>query len=48
MDHGHVCADIKKMGIRLELWLDDSEKEWNYPHHASPFQNIKRKSFVGS
>jgi hypothetical protein len=25
-DHGHARADIKKMGIRQELWLDDSVK----------------------
>jgi hypothetical protein len=23
-DHGHARANIKKVGIRLELWLDDS------------------------
>jgi hypothetical protein len=25
-NHGHARAAIKKMGIRLELWLDDSVK----------------------
>jgi hypothetical protein len=25
-DHGHARADLKKMGIRPELWFDDSEK----------------------
>jgi hypothetical protein len=25
-DHGHAQADIKKLGIRQELWLDDSVK----------------------
>jgi hypothetical protein len=25
-DHGHARADLKKMGIRPELWLDDSVK----------------------
>jgi hypothetical protein len=25
-DHGHAPADLKKMGIRPELWLDDSIK----------------------
>jgi hypothetical protein len=26
MDHGHARADLKKMGIRQELWLDDFVK----------------------
>jgi hypothetical protein len=25
-DHGHARANLKKMGIMLELWLDDSVK----------------------
>jgi hypothetical protein len=25
-DHGHARADLKKMGIRQELWLDDFVK----------------------
>jgi hypothetical protein len=25
-DHGHARVDVKKIGIRLELWLDDSVK----------------------
>jgi hypothetical protein len=25
-DHGHARADLKKIGIRPELWLDDSVK----------------------
>jgi hypothetical protein len=25
-DHGHARDDLKKMGIRPELWLDDSVK----------------------
>jgi hypothetical protein len=24
--HGHAWANLKKMGIRIELWLDDSVK----------------------
>jgi hypothetical protein len=47
-DYGYARADLKKMGIKPKLWLDDSVKEWNYPHHASPFQIMRRKSFVGS
>jgi hypothetical protein len=30
-DHGHPWADLKKMGIRLELWLDDSIKGMELP-----------------
>jgi hypothetical protein len=30
-DHGHARADIKKMGIRPELWLDDSVKGTELP-----------------
>jgi hypothetical protein len=30
-DHGHARADLKKMGIRPELWLDDSVKETELP-----------------
>jgi hypothetical protein len=26
MNHGHARVDLKKMGIRQELWLDDSVK----------------------
>jgi hypothetical protein len=30
-DHGHVRADLKKIEIRLELWLDDSVKGMELP-----------------
>jgi hypothetical protein len=30
-DHGHAQTDLKKMGIRLELWLDDSVKGTELP-----------------
>jgi hypothetical protein len=30
-DHGHARADLKKMGIRSELWLDDSVKGMELP-----------------
>jgi hypothetical protein len=46
--HGHGQADLKKMGIRLELWLDDSVKGTELPTSCiTPFQNMRR-SFVGS
>jgi hypothetical protein len=30
-DHGHARADLKKMGIRPKLWLDNSIKETELP-----------------
>jgi hypothetical protein len=30
-DHGHARADLKKMGIRPKLWLDDSVKGIELP-----------------
>jgi hypothetical protein len=30
-DHGHAHADLKKMGIRQELWLDDFVKGTKLP-----------------
>jgi hypothetical protein len=30
-DHGHPRADLKKIGIRPELWLDDSVKGTELP-----------------
>jgi hypothetical protein len=30
-DHGHAGADLKKMRIRSELWLDDSVKGMKLP-----------------
>jgi hypothetical protein len=30
-DHGHTRADLKKMGIRQELWLDDFVKGTKLP-----------------
>jgi hypothetical protein len=30
-DHGHARADLKKMKIRLELWLDDLVKGTELP-----------------
>jgi hypothetical protein len=31
MDHEHARADLKKIGIRPELWLDDSVKGMELP-----------------
>jgi hypothetical protein len=30
-DHGHARADLKKFGIKQELWLDDSVKGMELP-----------------
>jgi hypothetical protein len=30
-DHGHARADLKKIGIKQELWLDDSVKGMELP-----------------
>jgi hypothetical protein len=30
-DRGHARADLKELGIRLELWLDESTKEIELP-----------------
>jgi hypothetical protein len=30
-DHGHAQVNLKKMGITLELWLDDSVKGMELP-----------------
>jgi hypothetical protein len=30
-DHEHARADLRKLGIRLELWLDDSVKRTKLP-----------------
>jgi hypothetical protein len=30
-DHGHARADLKKIGIRQELWFDDSVKGMKLP-----------------
>jgi hypothetical protein len=30
-DHGHARTDLKKMGIRQELWLDDFIKGMELP-----------------
>jgi hypothetical protein len=35
-DHGHARADINKMGIRPELWLDDSIKGTELPTSCIP------------
>jgi hypothetical protein len=43
--HGHARADLKKMGIRLELSLDDSVKETELP--TSCITLSKHEEFCG-
>jgi hypothetical protein len=44
-DHGHVRADLKKMGIRQELWLDDFIKGTELP--TSYITLSKNEEFCG-
>jgi hypothetical protein len=46
-DYGHARADLKKMGIRPELWLDDSVKGTELPTSCITLSKYE-KSFVGS
>jgi hypothetical protein len=40
-DHGHAWADLKKMGIRPELWLDDSVKGTELPTSYIHIMSVK-------
>jgi hypothetical protein len=42
-DHGHARADLKKIGIRPELWLDDLVKGMKLSTSCITL----RRSFVG-
>jgi hypothetical protein len=44
-DHGHARADLKKMRIRSELWLDDSVKGTKLP--TSCITLLKHEEFCG-
>jgi hypothetical protein len=44
-DHGHARADLKKMGIRQELWLDDFIKGTELP--TSCITLSKKEEFCG-
>jgi hypothetical protein len=46
-DHGHVRADLKKMEIMPELWLDDSVKETELPTSCITLSKYKKKGFCG-
>jgi hypothetical protein len=47
-DHGYARADLKKMGIRPELWLDDSIKGTELPISCITLLKYEKKSFVSS
>jgi hypothetical protein len=44
-DHGHACADLKKMGIRQELWLDDFVKGIELPTSCITLSKNENKEF---
>jgi hypothetical protein len=46
-DHGHARVDLKKMGIRLELWLDDSVKGMELPTSCIILSKHEKKEFCG-
>jgi hypothetical protein len=46
-DHGHAQDDIKKMGIRSELWLDDLVKGTELPTSCITLSKHEKKEFCG-
>ncbi len=46
-DHGHARANLKKMKIRLELWLDDSVKGTELPTSCITLSKHEKKEFCG-
>jgi hypothetical protein len=46
-DHGHARADLKKIGIRPELWLDDSVKGKELPTSCITLSKYEKKDFCG-
>jgi hypothetical protein len=47
MDHGHARANVKKTGIRPELWLDDSVKGMKLPTSCITLSKYEKKEFCG-
>jgi hypothetical protein len=45
--HGHAQIDLKKMGIRPELWLDDSVKRMKLPTSCITLSKNEKKEFCG-
>jgi hypothetical protein len=46
-DHGHARADLKKMEIRPELWLDDSVKGMELPTSCITLSKHEKKELCG-
>jgi hypothetical protein len=46
-DHGHARADLKKMGIMPELWLDESVKGTELPTSCITLSKHEKKEFCG-
>jgi hypothetical protein len=46
-DHGHARADLKKMEIRPELWLDDLIKGTEIPTSCITLSKYEKKEFCG-
>jgi hypothetical protein len=46
-DHGHARANLKKMGIRPEFWLDDSVKGMKPPTSCITHSRHEKKEFCG-
>jgi hypothetical protein len=46
-DHGHAQADIKKIGIRPELWLDDLVKVTELPTSCITLSKHEKNEFCG-
>jgi hypothetical protein len=46
-DHGHVRADLKKMRIMPELWLDNSVKEMELPTSCITLSKHEKNEFCG-
>jgi hypothetical protein len=44
-DNGHARADLKKIGIRLELWLDDSVKGTLLPTSCITLSKHVKKAY---
>jgi hypothetical protein len=46
-DHGHAQANLEKMGIMHELWLDDSVKGIELPTLCITRSKYEKKEFCG-
>jgi hypothetical protein len=46
-DHGHAQADLKKIEINPELWLDDSVKGTELPTSCITLSKHEKKEFYG-